>query len=621
MSDSFDLSELYTDFRDEGREQVGALDDALLRIEREGVLGEDERAALLRGLHTLKGNSGMLGLRPLQDRVHALESIFKTPDVTLSAPDIDALREAGALLRRAVERAGTAGQDEALAALAGIRLPTPSTAPAASPATPPPSAAPPSAAWSEGDAGSATSAPSTAAPEAEAAIRAPAPTSTSPTSPMPMEASANADGQAAAAPSDPAEPASVPAGRAGDVLPAADELRDEVLRIPFARLDTLLHRAGELQSAVSALEMWGAENRAALQAASLRRGLAERIDALAAAADAVRTTAARLRTVPVGRLFGRFPALAADLARAQGKRLRVELEGEDTELDKSTVDALAEPLLHLVRNAVDHGVETPEARAAAGKPPEATLRLSAVQEGDMVRIEVEDDGAGLDIGAIVARARELGWVAEGGQPGEAEAAAMIFTPGFSTRREATELSGRGIGLDVVHTTVSRLRGSVEAEPGGDGGTRFVLRLPLTVALVPALFFESAGEVLALAASDVEAVARVGALERVGAAEVMELHGEALPVIRLPGVFGWPVPAAEPRLAVVVRRGERGAAILVDRLLDQRAATLRPLPEALGAPAGVSGATVSVDGRVVLLLDAGEMMELNVDFYRGAGRGG
>lgn len=595
MSDTFDLSELYTDFRDEGRDQVGALDDALLRIEREGTLPEDERAALLRGLHTLKGNSGMLGLRPLQERVHALESVFKTPAVTLSPGEIDALREAGALLRRAVERAGTPGQDEALAALAGIRLP--------------PLGAPPSPA-AAGQRVEAVDAP----PSAVSALEPSVPAST------PAAASVGVETASAAARAGSAERAPSPQ-RVADVVPAADELRDEVLRIPFARLDTLLHRAGELQMAVSGLELWGAENRAALDAAGLRRGLAERVDALSAAADAVRRTAARLRTVPVGRLFGRFPALAADLARAQGKRLRVELEGEDTELDKSTIDALAEPLLHLVRNAVDHGVEAPEARAAAGKPPEATLRLAAAQEGDMVRITVEDDGAGLDQAAIVARARGLGWVAEGERPGVDEAAEMIFTPGFSTRSEATELSGRGVGLDVVHTTVSRLRGSVRAEPGENGGTRFVLRLPLTVALVPALFFESAGEVLALAASDVEAVARVEGLERVGAAEVMELHGEALPVIRLAGVFGWPAPPAEPRLAVVVRRGERGAAILVDRLLDQRAATLRPLPEALGAPAGVSGATVNVDGRVVLLLDAGEMMELNVDFYRGAGRGG
>lgn len=574
MSDSFDLSELFTDFRDEGRGQLGALDDALLRIERDGALPGDERDALLRALHTLKGNAGMLGLRPIQERVHALESVFKTDDFAFAPAAIDLLRRAAALLRRAVDRAGTEGQAEALAALEGMVLPSPAalrTEPSA--------------------------APQPAGASVDAARDA-----------SPGTAGTSGDEDAAAA---------SPSSPGTDDLPGADELREEVLRIPFARLDTLLHRVGEMQQAVAALELWTGEVRDALEAAGLRRALAERVDALDAAAESVRRTAARLRTVSLSRLFGRFPALAADLARAQGKRVRVELEGEDTELDKSTVDALAEPLLHLVRNAVDHGIETPERRMAQGKEPEAVLRLSAAQEGDMVRIEVEDDGAGLDVDAITARARAIGLV-DGVE--DRDAAELIFAPGFSTRAEATELSGRGVGLDVVRTAVARLRGSVDAEPGENGGTRFVLRLPLTVALVPALFFESAGEVLALAASDVEGVTRVESLGRVGAAEVMEIRGEALPVIRPAGLFGWPQRDDAAPLAVIVRRGERGAAILADRLIDQRPTTLRPLPEALGAPAGVSGATVNVDGRAVLLLDAGGMMDLNVDFYRGALRG-
>jgi len=587
MSESFDLTELFTDFRDEGREQLAALDEALLRLEREGDVPAEERAALLRALHTLKGNAGMLGLRALQERVHALESVFKAGALPHAAADLDLLHAAATLLRRAVERAGTPAQDDALAALEGIRLPVPGAAPA-------------------------PSAPATsAAPEPVAPADAPPPAVPSTATPAGAETPATGAEQATS-------PGSPPP--AADEALDAETLRDEVLRIPFTRLDALLHRVGELQSAVAALAGWAAENRAALDAAGLRRTLAERLDPLDAAADTVRRTAARLRTVTLSRLLGRFPALAAELARAQGKRVRVELEGEDTELDKSTVDALAEPLLHLVRNAVDHGVETPERRAAAGKDPEALLRLSATQEGDLVRIEVEDDGAGLDVAAIAGRARSLGWVAAGAEVDAREAGEMIFAPGFSTRAEATELSGRGVGLDVVRTTVGRLRGSVAAEPGENGGTRFVLRLPLTVALVPALFFERGGEVLALAASDVEQVMRVGTLARVGAAEVMEVEGEALPVIRLDRVFGWPEAGGPGAVAVVVRRGERGAAILADRLLDQRPATLRPLPEALGAPAGVSGATVTVDGRAVLLLDAGGMMDLNVAFYRGALRG-
>ncbi|HEV2149281.1 MAG TPA: ATP-binding protein, partial [Longimicrobiaceae bacterium] len=350
--------------------------------------------------------------------------------------------------------------------------------------------------------------------------------------------------------------------------------------------------------------------------AGVRRALLDRVEALAAAADASVRTATDLRMVPAGRVLARFPALVRDLAREQGKQVHVVLEGEDTQLDKSTADALAEPLLHLVRNAVDHGIETPAEREAAGKPPQATLALRAAQEGDRVRIEVEDDGRGLDRARIAARAREEGIVPAGGEDGEG-VEELIFRPGFSTRRTASTTSGRGIGLDAVRGAVSRLRGSVEVEAGEEGGTRFVLRLPLTVALVPALFFEAAGERLAVPSADVEESLRGAEVERVGAAEVVRIRGETLPLARPGRIFGWDDgDGAPPRFLVVVRSGTRAVALAADRLLEQRPATVRALPGALGSPRGVSGATVAPDGRVVLVVDAAAMVELNVDLYRG-----
>jgi two-component system chemotaxis sensor kinase CheA len=510
----------------------------------------------LRGLHTLKGNAGMLGLRPIQDFVHSVESVLKRSDAPPPAATLSALLRGAAALRAAVDRAGTPDQDAAFAALVPIR-----EEPAA--AAPPPAPGP---------------------------------------------------GPAVAPPADAAPPAPVPA--ATEVR--AEDLRDDVVRIPFRLLDVLLDEIGEVATQLTALDDWADASRDALRACGLGRDLRDRVEALETAADAARRTATDLRMVPVGRIFSRFPVLVRDLAREQGKRVRVLLEGEDTRLDKSTADAVAEPLLHLVRNAVDHGIEPPGEREAAGKPAEATLALRAAQEGDRVRIEVEDDGRGLDRARIFARAREQGIAAVG--DGE-DAEELIFRPGFSTRRVASAVSGRGIGLDAVRGAVSRLRGSVEVEEGDEGGTRFVLRLPLTVALVPVLFFEAAGERLAVPAADVEETLRAGPTERAGPAEVVRLRDEMLPLARPGRILGWEdAGTGAPRFLVVVRSGGRAVALAADRLLDQRPATVRALPAALGSPPGVSGATVGADGGVVLVLDAAALVEMNVDLYRGGGGG-
>ncbi len=573
LSDLFDLSELLGDFRDEARDPVARLDAALAGWERGEPLAEADRTPLLRGLHTVKGNAGMLGLRAIQDFVHSVESVLKRSDAPPPAATLEALLRGTAALRTAVDRAGTPDQDAAFAALVPIR-----EEPAASTAPPAPPAASPQ--------------PASAGP----AAGEPAPVDVEPA----------------------AAPEAAPLAPAAATEVRAEDLRDDVVRIPFRMLDVLLDEIGEVATQLTALDDWADASRDALRTCGLGRDLRDRVEALATAADAARRTATDLRMVPVGRILSRFPVLVRDLAREQGKRVRVLLEGEDTRLDKSTADAVAEPLLHLVRNAVDHGIEPPREREAAGKPAEATLALRAAQEGDRVRIEVEDDGRGLDRARIFARAREQG-IAAAGDGDEAEE--LIFRPGFSTRRVASTVSGRGIGLDAVRGAVSRLRGSVEVEEGDEGGTRFVLRLPLTVALVPVLFFEAAGERLAVPTADVEETLRAGPTERAGPAEVVRLRDETLPLARPGRILGWEdAGAGAPRFLVVVRGGGRAVALAADRLLDQRPATVRALPAALGSPPGVSGATVEADGGVVLVLDAGALVEMNVDLYRGGGGG-
>ncbi len=314
LSDLFDLSELLGDFRDEAREPVAGLDAALAGWERGEPLAEAERAPLLRGLHTLKGNAGMLGLRPIQDFVHSVESVLKRSDAPPPATTLAVLLRGAAALRAAVDRAGTPDQEAAFAALVPVR--------------------------EEPAAASQTAAPG---PGAAARRRCRRP---------------RAGGR-------PARPR--PADRPAATGVRAEDLRDDVVRIPFRMLDVLLDEIGEVATQLTALDDWADASRDALRACGLGRDLRDRVEALGTAADAARRTATDLRMVPVGRIFSRFPVLVRDLAREQGKRVRVLLEGEDTRMDKSTADAVAEPLLHLVRNAVDHGIEPPGEREAAGK--------------------------------------------------------------------------------------------------------------------------------------------------------------------------------------------------------------------------------------------------------------
>lgn len=381
----------------------------------------------------------------------------------------------------------------------------------------------------------------------------------------------------------------------------------EVLRVPWAKLDRLLDTVGEVTAAATALGEIESRNRVALAAIGLRRPLLEEIEGLERTAAKLRRSATELRLVPVGRLFARFPALAGELAREAGKRVRVEISGESTELDKSTVDALAEPLLHLLRNAVDHGTETPAERTAAGKPEENLIRLEAEQLGDRVRITLEDDGPGLDRDAILTRAAARGLaIREDTDPAE-----LIFRPGFTTRSAADTVSGRGLGLDIVRHTVRRLRGTLEVEDAASGGTRFVLHLPLTVAVVPVLLVETEGQPFAIPAAEVEQTVPYERLSRIGPAELLVDDDETIPLARPARLFGWSDGNGDSRFLVVVRRGRRAAALAVDRLLDQRSVLVKALPQWLGQPPGISGVTVDPDGRVVLLLDIAGVLDLNL----------
>ncbi len=536
MAESFDLGALVGEFREEARDQLDRVDAGLLEIEREGALDSEGRSALMRTLHTLKGNAGMLGLSPIRDFVHVLENVLKAEPHRWPDGLVERLFKGIATLRAAVEAAGSDREPEAFRELgaAGHRL-----------------------------------------------------------------------GQLDSS----ADP---PVDRPSEVDPPSDDVpvTSDLVRIPFAKLDALMAEVGDLLGEAAGLK------------AEVRNTESERLGDLAMAirrrADSLRESVMALRLVPLDRVVGRFHTLVRRLARQQGKEARLVVEGEGTEVDKSTADALSEPLLHLVRNAIDHGIQEPEEREAAGKPRHGTVRIRARQLGDRVRIDVEDDGRGLDLARIRDRALRLELVRPDESLSEGELIQLIFQPGFSTRTDVSTVSGRGVGLDVVSQSVRDLRGELSVERPDDGGTRFVLRLPLTVAVIPSLVFEAGGELLALPTTYVARTLRLEETERVGPTEVVRTEGDLYPLADPDRLFGWPATGPGAFGVLVLQEG-RGAVLRASRLVDQRDLVVKAMPRYGRRSRLVSGGSVLPGGRVVLMLDPGELIRLNDERNPGGAR--
>ncbi len=326
-----------------------------------------------------------------------------------------------------------------------------------------------------------------------------------------------------------------------------------------------------------------------------------------------------MRMVPVGHVFGRFPRMVRDLLKAQGKEAQLVIQGEDVELDRAVLEALGDPLVHLLRNAIDHGLETPAEREAAGKPPSGTLWLSARRERGMVVIEVSDDGQGMDAQRIAAVAVERGLVtaAEVAEMSEAQVLEFVCHPGFSLSEEVTAVSGRGVGMNVVKQQLEVLRGSLQIETRVDRGTTFRLQLPVMLALVRALLVSVGDERYALPTAHVERIIEFdpAQIERVGDRELLRLenglpssqgglgggHG-VLPLCRMSELLHIPGGDAQPRHALVVRRNGQPVGLRVDDVLAHEEIVVKPLPLALRGTPGLAGVTILGEGQTVLILD-------------------
>lgn len=599
--------DITADFIIEAQEILDRLGEQLVSLEQ-APQDSDQLNAVFRGYHTLKGGAGFLGVTAMVELCHAAEEALgaaRAGQAVLQAHHFDAAQQSLDYLQSMLD-AVSSGTEPGYAPpelIAQFDVHGGATAPAAAAAAPAaggsdlitddefealldqlhggnaPTAVAPAKKADDGlisedefeallDQLHGGAAPGTK----PAAVVAPAPIA----APRPV-----------AAPAPVAKPAAKPLAEA-----------EHTVRVDTKRLDAIVNLIGELVLSRNRLKTL----RARLRDEELDRA----VSTLDIATARLQSAVMRTRMQPVGKVFSRFPKVARDVARSLKKEVDLELIGAETELDRNLVEALADPLVHLVRNAIDHGVEMPDLREAQGKSRMGHVRLSAQQEGDYVSIEVQDDGAGIDPEKLRAKAREKGLI-------DPEAAArlsseeclhLVFLPGFSTKQQVTDISGRGVGMDVVQSRIRELSGQIQIQSELGRGSRFLIRVPLTLAILPTLLVQAGEDVYALPLARVMEVLHAPrtSLGWFDGRAVLDRRSHTLPLVDLRQWLDV-TPAASPLLTIVVlQAGEARFGLVVDQVRGREEVVIKPLPKALRGLRGYAGATLIGDGRMALILD-------------------
>jgi two-component system chemotaxis sensor kinase CheA len=457
-----------------------------------------------------------------------------------------------------------------------------------------------------------TPAPIASTPKAqsvEASVNSQPSTKNSPAAPHPIESSSSADHPA------------------GDKSANSAASVEQTIRVEVGRLESLLNLVGELvlqKNRLSAI---------ARSAANEKLGSSEFNEMFSAATgnldrvtSDLQLAVMKTRMQPLDKLFGRYPRLVRDLARKTGKDIHLNLEGGDTEVDKSVIEELGDPLVHIMRNSCDHGLETPEQRRAAGKPERGTITLRACHEGSHVKVQIIDDGRGLSRARIGKKAVERGLLTEQAlaQMSDKEVQQLVFAAGFSTAEQVTDLSGRGVGMDVVRTNVEKIKGTIELESTEGVGTTISIKIPLTVAILTAMMVQIGSETYAVPLSSIVEIVKpeTGVVSSIHGAQVMRLRDSVLPLIDGCAIFSLPAEKRkETPFVVVIAHGDKRVGLQVSRLVGQQEVVIKPLDERVdasrssGASGPVSGATVRDDGGVSLIVDIARMVRIAEDTTR------
>lgn len=586
---AFDDPELVANFISEAREHLEGIETLLVHLEQNP--GDLETVnAIFRPFHTLKGVAGFLNLAQIQEVGHEVEWLLdrvRGGQVQVSRDLVDVILQAVDLLKVMLA--------DLQQALAEGRVPQTQDLSALKAHI---------ARVNAGEASPGPTPPTSGADEEVARLGAPAEAEAGP-APGPSEPPAEA--AAAFGPKEPGKKDPT-AGRAADPRPLPEATLTETVKVDIAKVDNLVDLMGELVIVQSQVRQNQAI--AGLADQKLERDLAQ----MARITSELQKISMSLRMVPISGAFRKMVRLVRDLSHKTGKQVQLHLEGEDTEIDRSMVEAIYDPLVHLVRNAVDHGIEKPEERRAHGKPPAGRLWLRAFHQGGDIIIEIEDDGRGLNREAILARAVERGLVPPGEALSPERIDQLIFEPGFSTAPSVTEVSGRGVGLDVVKEVVTRLRGKIDLTSRPGEGSRFHLRLPLTLAIIDGMVVRVGSERYILPTVGVRETLRPAPQDYFtvkGEGELIRVRQQLMPLMRLHRLFGvgdGDIHPAEALVMVVEHEGEKRA-LLVDDILGKQEIVIKSLGPLFQKLEGLAGGTILGDGRVGLILDVAGLFQL------------
>ena len=613
MSDFAGMEELLQDFLQEASDLLSDVDNKLVDLEKmpddHGLLNE-----IFRGFHTVKGGAGFLNATELVTLCHLTENLFdklRNGELELTANLMDVIMAATKGVREMFGELGQGVQPQPADphVITALRIALEGETPVL-PAAPAAPAAPLAAeknatASSEPDWNALHSAVTGKA--VESATQGELITK--------LEADAPpAIGEISIAPQPVAVP---PTGRRASDQPSsqaaagrrADERgRENTIRVDTSRLDQVLNLSGEIGLTKNRLTSLRVDILAGKNDSETLQALDQAVSQLDLLVSDLQNSVMKTRMQPIGRLFQKYPRIARDLARQLGKDVELVLAGEETEVDKTMIEDLADPLIHLIRNAVDHGVEMPAERQAAGKPVKSLVRLEARQEGDHIVLIIADDGKGMSAERIRAKAVEKGLVSEeeANMLDERQSLNLIFLPGFSTMAQVSAVSGRGVGMDVVKTNIHKLNGSIEirSEPGK--GSVFIISLPLTLAILPVLLVLLGDQPFALPLSMVREILPIdqSRIQEVGGKETLVVRGEVLPVISLASMLGWPLERY-PEYGVFMQTTERSFILGVDSFAGRDDAVIKSLEDF--RPKGVAGVTTLSNGQIVLILDMKELL--------------
>ncbi|MBF1166219.1 MAG: chemotaxis protein CheA [Dechloromonas agitata] len=621
MSDFSGMEDLLHDFLQEASDLLSDVDNKLVDLEKmpddRGLLND-----IFRGFHTVKGGAGFLNATELVTLCHLTENLFdrlRNGELELTPELMDVIMAATKGVREMFGELGQMVQPQpadpgvlaalqgALAGEAPVIAAAPASAPPVAEAVPPVTSGEPD--WNVLHAAvtGQVAAPQQAA-TGEVLAKAPAPAAAAEIAVVPAAGMPADAGQAAAASPYGRRATDRPGGQPVNARRAEERVRENTIRVDTSRLDQVLNLSGEIGLTKNRLTSLRADILAGKNDSETLHALDQAVSQLDLLVSDLQNSVMKTRMQPIGRLFQKYPRIARDLARQLGKDVELVLAGEETEVDKTMIEDLADPLIHLIRNAVDHGVEMPTERLAAGKPSKSLVRLEARQEGDHIVLIIADDGKGMSAERIRAKAIEKGLISEeeANVLDERQSLNLIFLPGFSTKTQISDVSGRGVGMDVVKTNIQKLNGSIEirSEPGK--GSVFIISLPLTLAILPVLLVLLGDQPFALPLSLVREILPIdkSRIQEVGGKETLVVRGEVLPVITLSRLLGWPLER-DPEYGVFMQTAERSFILGVDSFAGRDDAVIKSLEDF--RPRGVAGVTTLSNGQIVLILDMKELL--------------